>query len=311
MDYPRQIRVPAPRYLLMMNDRDGLDIDWEYPKDATEAEHLVLLLRETRLALDHAASKYPAYPSYLSDFTTPYSYAGRMPHFLLTIACPAGPSNCHWLRLAEMDRYLDFWNMMCYDYVGSWDSRAGHQANLHPSRDNPASTPFSTNAAVDYYLNHGVKSEKIVLGMPMYGRAFENTEGPGKGFQGTGEGSWENGVWDYKALPRAGAKVEEDLNGIGASWSFDRKKGTMVTYDTVGMVERKADAVREWRLGGGMWWESSGDKKFGEGSLLEAFVKKSGGVERLDGTENELRYPESKYTNLRNGFPDECGVSGE
>jgi chitinase len=271
---------------------DGLDIDWEYPADAKQAQDFVLLLRETRAMLDQAAERY----------------AGKKPHFLLTVACPAGPSNFQKLRLAEMDKYLDFWNLMAYDYAGSWDQRAGHQSNLYPSKNMPHTTPFSTQVAVEHYVQHGVRAEKIVLGMPMYGRAFAGTEGPGHHFQGTGEGSWEQGVWDYKVLPQPGAQVYEECDGYGAcgaSWSYDAQKKVMVTFDTERMVERKADFVREMGMGGGMWWESSGDRAPGEGSLVEAFVKRSGGVESLDGEENELRFPESKYDNLRSGFPGE------
>lgn len=32
------------------------------------------------------------------------------------IAAPCGPQNYEKLRVAEMDCYLDFWNLMAYDY---------------------------------------------------------------------------------------------------------------------------------------------------------------------------------------------------
>ncbi|KAJ5601632.1 Endochitinase B [Penicillium lagena] len=267
---------------------DGLDIDWEYPQDDTQAQNLVLLLQKCRETLDKAAGP------------------GRK--FSLTIACPAGPNNFTKLKLPQMTPLLDFYNLMAYDYAGSWDTVAGHQANLFPSTANPSSTPFSTVAAVDHYINvGGVPPSKMVLGMPLYGRTFVNTDGPGTPFSGVGQGSWENGVWDYKALPKPSASEHVDSNS-GASWSYSSADRTMVSYDNVAMAQTKASFVKQRQLGGGMWWESSGDKggktaNASDGSLIGAFVDGVGGLSALEQTANAIDYPDSKYDNLRAGFP--------
>lgn len=222
----------------------------------------------------------------------------------------AGPSNYEKMKFQEMTPVLDFYNLMAYDFAGSWDTNAGHQANIVPSSSNPASTPFSTDAALNYYINvGGVPPSKIVMGMPLYGRAFENTDGPGAPFSGVGQGSWENGVWDYKALPRPGAGEQFDAES-GASWCYDGGSRTMVSYDTPHMAQLKADYIRQRGLGGGMWWESSGDKggkeaNAADGSLIGIFVDGIGGEGALDQAQNALDYPESKYANVQSGFPDQ------
>jgi len=265
---------------------DGLDIDWEYPQNAGEAADYVALLEECRRALD----------AYSGTLPSPY-------HFELTVACPAGPQHYEKLDLPDMDRLLDFWNLMAYDYAGSWDATAGHQANLYRHGGDPACTPFSTATALEYYRARGVAADKIVLGMPLYGRAFENTDGPGKPYSGVGEGNWERGVYDFKNLPLAGA-VEHHDREVGASYSYDQGQRTFVSYDTAGMAKQKAAFIRSWGLGGAMWWESSADKLGGD-SLIGTVVDELGGRHRLSRGHNCVTYPQSKYENLKDGFPND------
>jgi chitinase len=73
-------------------------------------------------------------------------------------------------------------------------------------------------------------------------------------------------VYDYKVLPQPGAVVKNDLD-IVASWSYDSAQRFMVSYDTPEIITKKSQLIISQELGGGMWWEASGDKK-GDGSLI-------------------------------------------
>lgn len=237
---------------------------------------------------------------------------------------PLGPQNYNKMKLADMDKHLDFWNLMAYDFSGSWDKTAGHMSNVFPSTSNPECTPYSADKAVKDYIKAGIPANKIVLGMPLYGRAFAETDGPGKAFSGTGAGSWENGVWDYKAMPQEGSTVTEQ-DDIIASYSYDKNKRYMISYDTPKVAGLKAEYIKKNNLGGGMWWESSSDKT-GSDSLVGAVsashhlaftskiwrlkadswitqvINKFGGAGSLEKRENELKYPESAYENIKKGM---------
>lgn len=130
---------------------------------------------------------------------------------------------------------------------------------MYSSSNNPYSTPFNTDQAITYYIQKGATASKINLGIPLYGRAFTNTDGPGTNFSGVGSGSWENGIWDYKVLPQAGATVTE-LSNVVAAYSYDASQRTMISFDTPSIVQLKGGYVLSKGLGGGMYWDSSSDR---------------------------------------------------
>ncbi|KFY59720.1 hypothetical protein V497_04123 [Pseudogymnoascus sp. VKM F-4516 (FW-969)] len=260
---------------------DGLDIDWEFPANATEAANFVSLLAACRAALD----------AYAKDNAKGYK-------FQLTIAASAGPDKYKVIKMKEMDAYLDAWHLMAYDYSGSWSTVTGHLANLYPSKSMPDTTPYSTDKAVTDYIAGGVPASKLVIGVPLYGRSFAATEGMGQKFSGVGGGSWENGVWDYKVLPKAGATVKMD-DDAKARYSYDPASKELISFDTVEDAKTKAEYVKSKGLGGAMYWETSADRK-GDQSLIGTFAGSFGGLEK---SENLLSYPKSKYANLVAGMP--------
>ncbi|KZV88068.1 glycoside hydrolase [Exidia glandulosa HHB12029] len=270
---------------------DFLDLDYEYPSNSEQAKGYTELLRDLREGLDqHARMK------------------GIMYRYGLTIAAPAGPSNHEKLQVAEMNHYLDFWNIMAYDYAGSWDQVSGHQANTFGGQIN-------TKQALDFYVNNGVAPHKLVVGVPLYGRSFANTEGPGSPYNGVGQGSWEQGVYDYRALPLPGSFIFRDAN-LMASWSYDYKTKEMVSFDDAEVGRWKGEWIARSGLGGVMVWELSGDKgaerpemEKGPGKdqvpgppLLQVVVEAMGGTGVLDASHNCLHFPHSTFENVRKGM---------
>lgn len=264
---------------------DGVDIDWEfnaYDATAADAANIVLLLQAVRNAFDAwAAAHAPEY------------------HFLVTVASPAGPAVYGLWDLAAMNPYVDSWNLMAYDYAGAWSTAAGHQANVYFDSQNPAATPYSTDQAVGAYVAAGVAASKIILGLPLYGRAFEDTRGLGRPYDGVGAGdSLGAGQWRLKDLPRPGAaELFDDV--AKASYSYDPALGELISYDNLRSSQAKSAYLIGRGLGGAMFWEASDDRD-GADSLVVAMAGQLGS---LSAALNLLSYPTSQYDNIRNGLP--------
>ncbi|KAF9465417.1 glycosyl hydrolases family 18-domain-containing protein [Collybia nuda] len=255
---------------------DGIDIDFEYPTSDAQGQGFADLLTALRTGFNQLQSR--------KGDSVPYQ---------ITAAVPAGSSNYQWLKVSQMNAALSYWNLMAYDYAGSWLTFADNQANLYGG----VRTGVSTDAAVQWYISNGASAGKINLGMPLYGRAFENTNGIGQAFSGIGPGTIEAGIYSYKVLPLAGAQVFENGTDV-TSYSYDSSKKELVSYDTPNIIKTKVQYINNKGLAGSMFWELSTDK-VGSLSLVGTSANALGS---LDQTQNHISFPSSKWDNIRSNM---------
>jgi chitinase len=79
----------------------------------------------------------------------------------------------------------------------------------------------------------------------------------------------------------------------------------MISFDTPEIVLGKIDFIKTNGLGGGMWWDASGDKRKDDPqSLIGLVVRELGGVngDGMEKTQNVLNFPQSSYDNIKNGM---------
>ncbi len=187
------------------------------------------------------------------------------PKYLLTSALPAGAWALKDIDLGKASRYLDLINLMTYDFSGPWTDVCGHHAQLYsPKNPHNDAARTSGDSAVSYFISKGVPSEKILLGIPAYGRSFLGANGVGSRYSGHGG---EEGTFEYRDLPRPDAVVhyDEEVTAVCCVGG----DGGFVTYDDHNTVRVKADYARQRTLGGLFYWTGTGDSNDTRG-LVEA-----------------------------------------
>jgi chitinase len=276
---------------------DYVDLDWEFPvaggvdKEAAspnDGHNYVALLEEFTLQL---AQHFP------DEAARPF----------VTLAMSCAPHVYRHYPLAEMAKHVRYFSLMGYDFSGAWSPVSDHAANLFqrpPKTINGKTRLMSSNSvaeAIEHYLAHGIPNDKIVLGMPMYGRSFASCYGLHHPFQGADKGSWEPGLVDYKDIPAAGylTKWERTTN---ASFAVNPVTRSFVSYDDVKAVAHKLAYIVQKGLGGAMFWELSADRASEDPASLLHMADTWLGGDALDRSPNSLCYPLSRYANIR-GIP--------
>lgn len=230
---------------------DGVDIDWEYPAMPGEegnvyrpedTRNFTLMFKALREALDEAGKK-----------------DGQ--HYLLTAAVGASTRNVETTEMDQVATYMDYINLMTYDYKTGGSKIAGHHANLYGSTDNPDES--SADRSVKAYIAAGVPPSKIVLGLAFYGRAWKMPSGKNLGLNETPESAaWGGGYTKIKdtLMKTGGYKYYWDKKAQ-APYLFNENDKIFITMDDEKSVKIKCKYVRKNGLAGVMFWEYSSDPK--------------------------------------------------
>ncbi len=222
---------------------DGVDLDWEYPCYAEagiaaspdDKRNFTLLLRTMREAFDRKGE-----------------VDGRA--YMLTIAAGADQYYVDGTEMDEVQRYLDYVQLMTYDMRGGFQTLTGHHTNLFT----PTGDLFriSVDASVRLFERAGVPRDKLAIGAAFYSRMWKNVPNVNRGLHQMTAGSGGYGP-DYGEL--AASYIER--NGFVRYWDDEAKApflfdgSTFITYDDEESLRQKCAYAKREGLAGVMFWE--------------------------------------------------------
>ena len=251
-DASRKIFVDSIMDVIKEYGFDGIDMDWEYPgwsglSDSTPYDviNFSYLLRDLRAAMDEYKSG------------------------LLLTAAVISSSTDKFYQPKELNKYLDYVNIMTYD---------GDNSGIATHHTKPYGSGYSAKNAIEAWINAGVDAKKIVVGAAFYGKISELTTPVSNPEDALGKSTKSRSTITYSRIS------SEYLTNPAFKECYDVQSGAFylsdgkyfITYDNYDSILKKAELVREYNLGGMMFWDYGSDNT---GLLLSAV---SAGIKALN-----------------------------
>ncbi len=222
--------------LCLQHGYDGVDLDWEFVSNEVERDNFGALVMELSAAL-----------------------RAQSPPLLLTMAAPAGPYWGRWIDFERLHPYFDYISFMTYDYHGPWTDHSGHNSPLYTCYHDPCG---SVDDTFTYSQIRQVPLDKLLLGIPFYGRSFYTT--------GLYKPAQNSQYFDYSAilkLQAAGWKYHWD-NCSQVPYLVSPTGKTYLSFDDRRSVELKCRYVLAKKAAGVIIWEIKADRVGNRSELL-------------------------------------------
>ncbi|XP_036133405.1 chitinase-3-like protein 1 isoform X1 [Molossus molossus] len=220
---------------------DGLDLAW-LDAGRNDKQHLTTLVKEMKAEFAKEAPQ-------------------QAERLLLSAAVPAGKVALdRGYDVRQLARHLDFISLMTYDFHGAWRRSTGHPSPLFRGQGGASADRFSNaDYAVGYVLRLGVPAQKLLMGIPTFGRSFTlassemGVGAPSSGPGIPGQFTKETGILAYYEICAflGGASVHRLPD---QQVPYATKGNQWVGYDDQDSVKTKVQYLRNRQLAGAMVW---------------------------------------------------------
>ena len=211
---------------------DGFDLDWEFPASTADKQNLTALLAEFRRQMDAVKTG-----------------------LTLSIAGSNGRWAYQYIDIPQVQKYLNFINVMTYDYDGPWKDNTGLVAPLYRSLKDPEPNN-NASATVEGYLESGLAPSKFIFGVPFYGYEWTNVPNLDNGLFEPGDPKGQGST--YSSIVGIESKFRLYRDSVSQSpYLFDGYN--YWTYEDPTSIKFKMAYVRKQNLGGVMIWNLSQD----------------------------------------------------
>ena len=228
---------------------DGLDIDWEW-----DAGTLTPQLSQAFTAFIHELRRLLQIRKKLTKQNA-----------LLSVALQVSPGIYKNLDLVAIAQDINWFHVMAYDFFGPWNDTVGFNAPICNEK-----AIYSIDGAIQKIMELGVSPVKMVLGLPLYGYMYENSDGLRQKIDKNNNNkavsyyTIKNNYLNHPEFER----IWDDFGQVASL--YNEKNRTFISYDGRESMTKKVEFAKDKKMQGVVLWRLSGDDD--EHSIVNAIA---------------------------------------